>query len=69
MIEYLKDSFPKALRLVVSANKKNAVRMMGILRAKVNERDWPRWFVSDFEKAVALPFKKIWHQLDRPIDA
>ncbi len=63
MIEYLNDSFPKALRLVVSANKENAARMAKILRYKINERDRPRWFVSDFDKALVLPFKKIWHQL------
>jgi len=63
MIEYLKDSFPNALRLVVSANKKNATRMMEILRSKISEHDWSQWFVSDFERAVSLPFKKIWNQL------
>ena len=66
MIEYLNASFPNALRLVVSAKKENAVRMAGILRTKISERDWPRWFVSDYEKATSLPFKKIWHQLSNP---
>jgi hypothetical protein len=68
MIEYLGDSFPTALRLVVSANKKNAARMKGILRSKINERDWPHWFVSDYEMAISLPFKKIWSQLNNQID-
>ena len=64
MIEYLNESFPNVLRLVVSANSKNALRMMGILKTKLPEREWPRWFVSDYEKAVSLPFKKIWSQLN-----
>ena len=67
MIDYLKDSFPNVLRLVVSADKKNATRMMNILRGKVRESEWDRWFVSYFERATTLPFKKIWHQLNQPI--
>jgi hypothetical protein len=67
MIDYLDESFPNALRLVVSATPENAERMIGILRYKIPERERPRWFVSNFEKAVSLPFRKIWHQLNHPI--
>lgn len=68
MIDYLDESFPESLRLVVSANSKNAARMINILRSKINERKRPRWFVSDYEKAISLPFKKMWHQLNHPIE-
>lgn len=68
MIGYLDASFPEALRLVVSANRKNAVRMIRGLRAKIKEEDRPQWFVSDLERAITLPFKKIWHQLDEPVE-
>ena len=65
MLEYLNDSFPTALRLMVSATPENAARMKNILRSRIPEKEWPRWFVSDLEKAVSLPFKKIWHQLSK----
>lgn len=68
MIDYLDESFPDALRLVVSDNPKNAARMINILRSKINESRRPRWFVSDYEKAISLPFKKIWHQLNHPLE-
>jgi len=67
MIEYLDESFPDALRLVVSANPENAKRMINILRSRIDERKRSRWFVSDYEKAVSLPFKRIWHQLNHPL--
>ncbi len=63
MLEYLGESFPTALRLVVSATPENAARMTRILRSKISEKEWVRWFISDYEKAVSLPFKKIWLQL------
>ena len=65
MLEYLAESFPTALRLIVSDTPQNAERMKGILRSKIPEREWPRWFVSDYEKAISMLFKKIWHRLDR----
>jgi hypothetical protein len=67
MIGYLGDSFPEALRLVVSANTKNAIRMIKGLRAKIREVERTQWFVSDFGRATTLSFKKIWHQLDEPV--
>ena len=68
MVGYLDESFPDAIRLVVSAETKNAIRMIKALRAKIRESDQYRWFVSGIEKATTLPFKKIWHQLDHPIE-
>lgn len=67
MIEYLDESFPEALRLVVSADAKNAVRMINILRSKINDREKHRWYVGDLDKAVTLPFKRIWHQINHPV--
>ncbi len=67
MIGYLDESYPEALRLVVSANSKNAVRMIKNLQSRIPEGTKKRWFVSDFEKATTRPFKSIWHQLDHPL--
>ncbi len=67
MLGYLEESFPKALRLVVSENPKNAARMIRLLRARIGEQDRHRWFVSDYDKAVALSFKKMWHQITYPV--
>jgi hypothetical protein len=68
MIGYLGDSFPDALRLVVSTTPKNAVRMIRGLRAKIREKEQHQWFVSDFQRATTLPFKQIWHQLDEAVE-
>lgn len=68
MIGYLNESFPEALRLVVSANSKNAIRMIRNLQIRIPENDKKRWFVSDFEKATTRPFKSVWHQLDQSLN-
>jgi len=66
MLEYLTESFPTSLQLMISDTPENATRMKSILRSRISEKEWSRWFVSDYEKAISLPFKKIWHQLSNP---
>lgn len=69
MVDYLEDSFPEATKLVVSANRHNAIRMYEALQAKVRKSEHPKWFISYMERALTLPFKKIFHSLTRPIQA
>jgi len=67
MVNYLNFSFPEATRMVVSSTGKNAIRMIRALQIKVRATEQVKWFVSDFERATTMPFKKIWHQLNHPI--
>ncbi len=67
MTDNLKDFFPYATKLVVSANPKNAVRMIGMLQAKIRSEDRHLWYISDLDKVKTLPFKRCWHQLNHPI--
>ena len=68
MVDNLKDGYPHAFRLVVSADHKNALRMIRALKIKVKGEDQEKWFVTDQEKATTQSFKGIWHQLDKPLD-
>lgn len=67
MMENLKDRFPRALRLIVTATPGNAVRMIRSLQAKIKPDEQQKWFVSDFERVTTKPFKKSWHQLNHPL--
>ncbi len=67
MVNYLNFSFPDTTKMVVSASEKNAIRMIKALQIKIKAPDQEKWFVSNFERATALPFKEIWHQLNHPI--
>jgi len=64
----LKHHFPDVTKLVVSADRKNALRMIKTLQTKVKNDEQNKWFVTDFEKIKTLFFKKIWHQLDHPFE-
>lgn len=68
MVDNLKDGFPYAFKLVVSASHKNAIRMIRALKVKVREEEQDKWFVTDAQKATTQSFKGIWHQLDKPLD-
>lgn len=68
MIWNLKHHFPDATKLVVSADRKNALRMIKTLQTKVKNDEQNKWFVTDFEKIKTLSFSKIWHQLDHPFE-
>ena len=68
MVDYLKDGYPHALKLVVCSGFKNALRMIRALKMKVKVEDQEKWFVTDMEKATTQSFKGIWHQLDKPLD-
>ncbi len=68
MVDCLKDGYPHAFKLVVSASYKNALRMIRALKVKVKLEDQEKWFVTDVEKATTQSFRGIWHQLDKPLD-
>ena len=60
MVNYLNYSFADTTKMVVSASEKNAIRMIRALQIKVRKSEQEKWFVSDFEKAVTLPFNEVW---------
>ncbi len=68
MAWYLKQYFPNATKLVVSASRENSIRMIKALQTKIKSGEQDKWFVTDFEKIKTLPFKKIWHQLNHPLE-
>jgi hypothetical protein len=68
MVSYLNYSFADTTKMVVSASEKNAIRMIRALQIKVRKSEQEKWFVSDFEKAVTLPFNEVWFRLDHPLD-
>lgn len=43
-------------------------KLIRALQKKVKSGEQHQWFVSDYEKVTTLPFKKIWHKLDHPLD-
>ena len=67
MVDYLKDGYPFAYKLVVSADYQNALRMIRALKVKVKMEDQEKWFITDYEKASTQPFKGIWHQLNQQL--
>lgn len=68
MTGYLKDYYPNATKLVISATRKNAERMIRALQKKIKSGEQQQWFVSDLEKVTTLPFKRIWHRIDHVLD-
>ena len=67
MVDYLEDSYPEALKLVVSVSEKNTLRMARALQLKIRKDDQPKWYLSYHERVMSLPFRKVWHRLDMPI--
>jgi hypothetical protein len=59
----LKGVFPNALKLIVSADPKGAVRMIRFLQEKIKSAEQHQWFVSDFDKVTSMSFRRCWHQL------
>lgn len=68
MVNNLERSFPDAIRLIVSANEKNSLRMMKTLKNKVDQEDWGKWLFSDMYCVRNLIFKKIWSPLSSEVD-
>ena len=60
MVRNLEYSFPNAVRMIVSANEKNSVRMMRVLQAKLRESQLDYWMFSDMECVRTQIFKKLW---------
>ncbi len=67
MVWYLSDSFPHALRLIVSETEKHAVRMVRNLQFRLKEDKRSQWYVSDFGRVTGQPFTKSWHRLSHPL--
>jgi hypothetical protein len=65
----LKDVFPNALKLIVAADGRGAVRMIKVLQNKIRNTEQHQWFVSDFNKVTTMSFRRCWHQLDHPLGA
>jgi hypothetical protein len=68
MTENLRDLFPHALKLIVTATPRNAVIMIKALQPRIKDSERHQWFVSDFDKVTTKSFKRSWHQLSRPLE-
>lgn len=68
MIGNLKDFFPVALKLIATTNPSSAIRMIRFLQAKIKVSEQHLWFISDFNKVTSMPFRRCWHQLDKPLN-
>lgn len=68
MVGYLKEEFPHAVKLVVSAIPQQATRMVKALKGKIRQEDREMWFVTDFESAMSKSFRGIWQQLNQPLE-
>lgn len=65
VIVRLASEYPNARKMIVFRTEEAARRFIPVLQKKITKKE--PWYVGDYERAVKLPFTKIWHHLTEPI--